>query len=207
MRIRSHWAFSDSISASGHRSGGYESLWGHWYPCLGLVVTSALGIKARVDSLTCMLHHLCAMDSQDWPLVWHLLTSWQPVCQPNRFNPQTGVMHSWGSSPGTRMLLPHSMWQDRRSIDWAKSVRRPLSIDVNTALVYSIFPTTLQQYNCSRSQNMFTILRHTVTLAEVLSSKCLYTFCTVRSGETADDIQMTRPGAFLNSQFQSINIC
>ena len=24
-------------------------LWGHWYPCFGLLVTSALGFKARVD--------------------------------------------------------------------------------------------------------------------------------------------------------------
>ena len=30
-------------------------LWGHWYPCFGLLVTSALGFKARVDSLACFL--------------------------------------------------------------------------------------------------------------------------------------------------------
>ena len=30
----------------------YESfLWGHWYPCFGLLVTSPLGFKARVGSL------------------------------------------------------------------------------------------------------------------------------------------------------------
>ena len=28
---------------------------GHWYPCFGLLVMSALGFKARVDSLACVL--------------------------------------------------------------------------------------------------------------------------------------------------------
>ena len=32
--------------------GGHKSfLWGHWYPCFRLLITSALGFKARVDSL------------------------------------------------------------------------------------------------------------------------------------------------------------
>ena len=36
--------------------GGHMSfLWGHWYPCFGLLVMSALGFKARVDSLACFL--------------------------------------------------------------------------------------------------------------------------------------------------------
>ena len=34
-------------------------LWGHWHPCFGLLVTSALGFKARVDSLACFL--ACAL--------------------------------------------------------------------------------------------------------------------------------------------------
>ena len=34
--------------------GGHESfLWGHWYPCFGLLVMSPLGFKARVGSLIC----------------------------------------------------------------------------------------------------------------------------------------------------------
>ena len=32
-------------------------------------VMSSLGFKSRVDSLSRMLHHLCAMDSSDSPLV------------------------------------------------------------------------------------------------------------------------------------------
>ena len=32
--------------------GGHKFfLWGHWYPCFGLLLTSALGLKARVDCL------------------------------------------------------------------------------------------------------------------------------------------------------------
>ena len=36
--------------------GGHKSfLWGHWYPCFGLLVISALGFKARVDPLACFV--------------------------------------------------------------------------------------------------------------------------------------------------------
>ena len=34
-----------------------------------VLVTSTLGIKARVDSLACMLCQLCVMDFSDSPLV------------------------------------------------------------------------------------------------------------------------------------------
>ena len=38
---------------------GHTSFWwGHWYPCFGMLVTSALGFKARVD-ITCTLSCLC----------------------------------------------------------------------------------------------------------------------------------------------------
>ena len=50
-------------------------LWGHWYPCFGLLVTSALCFKARVYSLSCVLRCLCAICSSHSPLVRHLLTS------------------------------------------------------------------------------------------------------------------------------------
>ena len=38
---------------------------------------SALGFKARVDSLTFVLHRLHETDSSDLPLVRHLPISWQ----------------------------------------------------------------------------------------------------------------------------------
>ena len=40
------------------------------------------GFQCQGGSLTCLLCHLHAMDSSDLPLVWHLLTSWQPAWQP-----------------------------------------------------------------------------------------------------------------------------
>ena len=57
-------------------------LWGHWYPCFWLLMTSALGFKASVDLFTCMLPHLHATESLDSPLVRHLL----PGCCGFQFN-------------------------------------------------------------------------------------------------------------------------
>ena len=54
----------------------------------GPLVTTALCFKARVDSLTGLLHHLCAMHSSDSPLVRHLLTSWRPTWRLSRFDPR-----------------------------------------------------------------------------------------------------------------------
>ena len=52
--------------------GGHKSfLWGHWYPCFGLLVMCSLGFKARG---MCDIHFLIYT-----PLVWHLLTSWWPA--------------------------------------------------------------------------------------------------------------------------------
>ena len=59
--------------------GGHKSfLWGHLYPRFELLVTSALGFKALVDSLVCMLHCLCTTNSSVhlwyntyWPLGSH----------------------------------------------------------------------------------------------------------------------------------------
>ena len=47
----------------------------------GLQVMSALGFKAKIDPLACMLRCLHAVDSSDSTLVRHLLTS----CRPSRF--------------------------------------------------------------------------------------------------------------------------
>ena len=55
--------------------GGHESfLWGHWCPCFELLVTYALGFKARMDPFTCIFRHLYTTLSSDSPLVRHLLT-------------------------------------------------------------------------------------------------------------------------------------
>ena len=66
--------------------GGYKSfLWSHWCPCFGLLVPSALGFKAIVNSLICILCCLCTTDSSDSPMVRHLLTSWWSVWQRSHF--------------------------------------------------------------------------------------------------------------------------
>ena len=70
-----------------------------------------LGFKARVDSLTCLLHHLCTTDSSDSPLVWDLLTSWQSAQQPSRCDPHTTVQALVGleSVTDTTRALPNEL--------------------------------------------------------------------------------------------------
>ena len=76
--------------------GGHQSfLWGHWYPCFGLLVTSWLGFKARVGPLACMLCCLCFMDSSDSPLV---NTCWLLGNQHDSwaiFNPSPQYLYMW----------------------------------------------------------------------------------------------------------------
>ena len=92
--------------------GGHESfLWGHWYPYLGLLVTSPLGFKARVGSalfelsrgIRVMLHI-----PWDSPLVWHLLTSWWPAWQPSHLF-HIPARHWWDSKLGA-IMLPLTVW-------------------------------------------------------------------------------------------------
>ena len=60
--------------------------WHHWYLCFGLLVTSALRFKARVDPF---LHIFSLVRSSDSPLVWHLLTIQRSAWQPRLFDPHT----------------------------------------------------------------------------------------------------------------------
>ena len=53
------------------------------------MVTSALGFKARVDTLACMPRCPCPMNSSDSNLVQHLVTFWQSAWQPSYFDPHT----------------------------------------------------------------------------------------------------------------------
>ena len=55
-------------------------LLGHWYPCFGLLVTSALGFKARVNLFACIFNYLIPQ-IHNWcnsclPCIWsiHLYT-------------------------------------------------------------------------------------------------------------------------------------
>ena len=77
--------------------------------------TSVLDFKARVDPLTCMLHHLCAMDSSDSPLVQHLLISWQPAIP----IPVHANKHWWGLSLACIMPAASQHVTSRWSTKWA----------------------------------------------------------------------------------------
>ena len=65
-------------------------------PFWGTTDTPALDFWWRLSRLlkpgwifTCMLGCLCATESSDSPLMWHLLTSWQPAWHPSRPNEYT----------------------------------------------------------------------------------------------------------------------
>ena len=92
--------------------GGHESfLWGHWYPYFGLLVTSSLGFKARVGSALFKLSRGVGVRLQipwDSPLVWHLLTSWQPALQPSHLF-HIPVGHWWDSKLGA-IMPPPTVW-------------------------------------------------------------------------------------------------
>ena len=75
-RYASYW---NAFLFEGHQS----VLWGHWYPCFGLLVMSVSGFNANVDSPVCILHCLDTTDSSDSTLVQHLLTSWQLAWRPS----------------------------------------------------------------------------------------------------------------------------
>ena len=50
--LTNRWAFE--VPPHLKKIGGHQSfLWGHWYPCFGPLVTSALGFKARVPCVLC----------------------------------------------------------------------------------------------------------------------------------------------------------
>ena len=63
--------------------GGHESfLWGHWYPCFGLLVTSPVIVRARVGSALFELSRVIRV-TLHVPSDSPLLTSWRPAWQPS----------------------------------------------------------------------------------------------------------------------------
>ena len=83
------------------------------------------GVKAREDALVGMLCCLHAIDSSDSPLMWHLLTSWQPAWQASHY--QSTYLHTYKCCLGSRLPLPYSVWQDRRFTEWAMAARLDFS--------------------------------------------------------------------------------
>ena len=92
-------------------------LWDLWYPCFRLLMTSALGFKARLGLFLVCFGHLCTTtDCWDSPLVRHLLTSWLPAWLPSHFRSTYSYLSiTGGSSPGSSVPLPYSVWQE---LDW-----------------------------------------------------------------------------------------
>ena len=92
--------------------GGHESfLWSHWYPCFELLVTSPLGLKARVDSALFELDrgiHVTLHVPWDSPLVQHLLTSWWPAWQLSHLF-HIPARHWWDSKPRA-IMPPLTVW-------------------------------------------------------------------------------------------------
>ena len=91
----------------GHKS----SSWGHWYPCFGLLVTSAMGFKARMDPL----HAFVLVWSSDSPLVQNVLTVNRSAWRLSLFDQCTYrcIHKHWyrfgpyqGSNP--RLFVPHA---------------------------------------------------------------------------------------------------
>ena len=79
-------------------------LWGHWYPCFGLLVASPLGFKARVGSpIHTWLRHMWCM----FPEI-HI---WCKTCQP------------LDSQHGSQSLFPHACSNIGRI--WASDKRTP----------------------------------------------------------------------------------
>ena len=81
--------------------GGHRSfLWGHWYPCFWLLVTSPLGFKARVGSL---IH--------TWQRCNVIYVPWDsPLAQP--------LPTSWGSAWQLSKSLPHTFIQELVGLEW-----------------------------------------------------------------------------------------
>ena len=83
--------------------GGHMSfLWGHWYPCFGLLVTSALGFKARVDSLACFLACMLFLRFTSGATPADLLTAsmaaeplWPTYLQPSDISTSIGCVEVW----------------------------------------------------------------------------------------------------------------
>ena len=96
--------------------GGHESfLWGHWYPCFGLLVTSPLGFKRQRHR--CYITHSLRFTSGATPA--NLLAA-SMAAEPSL--PHTCEAFG-GLETGTYHATTHSVRSGRRSTDWAIPAR------------------------------------------------------------------------------------
>ena len=100
-------------------------LCGHWYPCHGLLAMSALGFKAWMDFLACMLSCLCTTDSSDSPLVWHLLTVWgQHGSQAFLIHAPANMSASIGGCSGFEPMPVHAAHSKHGTVDQSATPAR-----------------------------------------------------------------------------------
>ena len=89
--------------------------WGHWYPCFGFLVTSPLGLKARVSCLIRIAEANVMYIPRDPPLVLHLLTScwllWRTA----------GPVPTYCCTSEVAGIRTRALRISRRSTDWAKA--------------------------------------------------------------------------------------
>ena len=146
-------------------------LWGHWYPCFGLLMMSALGFKARVDP-------------SDSPLVCD--TCWRLGSQHGGraiFNSHACMhmyKHWWGWDPGSSMSLLQSVWQTRHRMSHASSSRSWQTLIAKLAMV-SIVPYFYRRSDDSGHVWGFGVpkmIRIASDEAGVVSAVCLkYKYC------------------------------
>ena len=104
--------------------GGHESfLWGHWYPCFWTSDDVSSGFQSQsgqpyLHLVEAYILHIL----WDSPLVWHLLTSWQPAWQLSQSLPYT-----WNQAlVGIKQETYHSTGEC--SIDLAMPGSLPMNI-------------------------------------------------------------------------------
>ena len=120
--------------------GGHEYfLWGHWYPCFGLLVMSPLGFKARVGSLIwAWWRHMCYMFPEIHLWWQHLLTSWQPAWQPSHLF-HIPERHWWDLKPGAIMPLLTVWDQAGLTLYWLSYPAWLVSFSLHFPLLFLLF--------------------------------------------------------------------
>ena len=113
---------------------------------------SALGFKSRVHPLTCMLCCPCTIESSDSPLLWHLLTFWQPAWQLSHSHPHTckqalvGLKtHAAASHCETRQMLYRLSFSG--SVSWYSNLIWMLYLTVCKHMKYLV---QVQSYSSNK---------------------------------------------------------
>ena len=105
--------FNKTLNCFSKIFGGKSVLWGHWYQCFVLLVTSPLGFKSKVGSFICTWQrHVYKM----FPEIHLWYYTYRPVgsqhgSRADLFH-MPGNRHWWGSKPASIMpqVKTHTHW-------------------------------------------------------------------------------------------------